>query len=1325
MRAVTIADARFLHELFELQADRRPLDPAVIFRDRQLTYREVEREANRLARLLRSLGAGPGRFVGLYLDRSDQSVIAILAVLKAGAAYVPVDPVYPSDRVRHILTDANAGILLTDRARSSNAAAWGLPIPIVVVDDPSVQDDIARQTADRLTPADTGVTPADLCYVMYTSGTTGYPKGIMTEHRHVVAFTHAFQEVCRIEPADRVYHGFSLGFDGSTEELCMAFVAGAAVVVGPAELARLCEETGRYLTAHGVTYFSTVPTFLGLIKQDVPSLRLLIVSGEPCPPALVRQWVRPGRRMLNVYGPTETTVNTTAWECQPEAVVSIGRPLSGYDTYVLDDEMRPVHDQPGELYIGGVGVSRGYLNQPALTATHFLPNPFARPGHAGNMYRTGDLVERSANGELRFLGRIDTQVKVRGYRIELDEIEAVLREDAAVDAAVVTVVTQDDQQHLAAFVVPATNKTATIAAVPIDRGAILARLRNRLPPYMVPAFLDIIDELPRVASGKVDRRRLPEPRTRLIEIGRTVVPPRTELESRIAALWERLFRTSPISVEADFFMDLGGDSLLATSLVTTLATALAVHVSLRDVYAHPTIAGLSAHIAATASAPRADRDPDSGTPRRPSSREMFERTSPLARGVSVALQALCAMGVYGLIAVIPFLMGMVIFSVRHHTISPANGVGLVAGMLFMGYPLWLKWLIIGRIQPGQFPLWGFAYVRFWLMRRLQVMSGVQLLAGTPLMSLYYRLMGARIGRNCLVDTAYCAAFDLVTIGDDSSVGAETQLLGYRVEDGCVHLGRVEIGRRCFVGMHSTIGLNSRMEDDTKLGDLSLLPDGVAIPRGQSWRGSPASRGPVPLPDVKEPDRPAGHPMLFGALYLVLAGLLGVLVIATGIPAVALLWLARAMGGWGPLAGALVAAVPVSMVSFCLLIAAVKAVVLRRMPPGTCRVDSGLFVRKWVVDALLALSRTYLRPVYTTVYLAPWLRLLGARIGRLAEISTVSQIAPDLADLGDQSFFADGSMIGGRRFFRGHMQVARSHVGRRSFVGNNAILPVGFGLGDACLLGVLSMPPDRPKIAPDGTEWLGAPSFALPHRNKVEGFDLSVTFEPTRGLYAHRLAVDAVRVLLPGVLAVLGGCALYPFLIAAWTRLPWVSTAVLLPLVATAVAAGLALGVVAVKVLVMGHFRPVVKPLWCPYVWWNEVVNGAWETLSVPVLAPLVGSPLFNVALRLMGCRIGRWAFVGTTLFSEFDLVDIGSFAALNEGVVVQNHLFEDRIMKSSHVTIGDECTVGNMAVVLYDSEMARASSIGPLSLLMKGSVIPEAARWIGIPASVSSVSRSR
>jgi len=1318
------SDPQLLHQLFEVQADRRPLECALVYRDRQWSYQEIEDETNRLARHLRALGARPGRLVGIYLDRSERTMIAILAVLKAGAAYVPVDPVNPADRIRHILTEAEVSWLITENALAGTARSLDPALHLIIMDQPATIETVSREPSERLAPAETRATPADLCYVMFTSGTTGRPKGIMTEHRHILAFTRAFQDICRIDVTDRVYQGFSLGFDGSVEEYVLAFAGGAPLVVGPSALARHGDETADYLTAHGVTYFSTVPTFLRLVTQEIPSVRLLVVSGEPCSGELVRRWARPGRRLLNVYGPTEATVNTTSWECRPDTAVLIGRPLSGYRTYVLDENRQPVSSGPGELYIGGEGVARGYLKQPELTAAAFVPDLFSSDP-AARMYRTGDLVEVTDAGDLKFLGRIDSQVKVRGFRIELAEVEAALCECSGVSDAVATTITEDGQTCLAAFVV----------ARSIDRGEVRDRLRRRLPAHMIPSFLDTIDKVPRLASGKVDRRNLPPPRARLVDAQRRIVDPSSEWESQLVAMWEELFRTTPVSVEDDFFVDLGGDSLLAAEFVTVLHRRYAVTISLRDVYAHPSIAKLAAvageaPVSVTKTpAPGGEAEATGdglAASTHASSREVWTRTPRLERLASVVLQAVSALALYGLAAVVPLLASLIVLSVAEARRSVGVGAALLVGLLALSYPAWLavtialKWLIIGRYREGRWSAYGLYAARFWIARRFQAMSGAGLMAGTPAMSTYYRLMGATVGRWCILDTPFCAAFDLVTIGDESCIGAETQLLAYEIKDGMLRVAPITIGRDCFVGTHCALGLRSRMGHGARLGDLSFLPEDRAIPAGESWRGSPATPGPVAVPDVQRPPEMRLDSDGIGLGYVALAVVVDLVFAAALVPAVAVLWLVRA-DGWTWMVVALVAAVPLWVVSCCGVVAVAKRLVLRQIEPGVYSVEQWLFVRKWFVDALVGLGRTYLRPLYTTIYLPVWLRLLGARIGRLAEISTISQGAPDLFDLGDQSFFADGSMIGGRRFHRGHVEVARSRIGRRSFVGNSAVLSVGSGLGDECLLGVVSTPPEGHLTAPDRTEWLGSPAFLLPHRRRVQGFDESVTFEPTRRLYAHRLFVDAMRILVPGVLVVPAATAVYLFAVVAHARLSAGAALALLPVVAAAIGIGVVLAVAALKAIVMGRFEPVVKPLWCSYVWWNEVVNGAWETVAAPALTPLVGSPLFNVFLRTMGCRIGRCASVHTTLFSEFDLVAVGGWTALNEGVVVQNHLFEDRIMKSSRVTIGEGCSVGTMAVILYDSELRPGSALDPLSLVMKGSVVPAGERWVGIPAGRVSV----
>ena len=1337
-----------LHELFEHQADRRPRSPAIVSGDLTLSYEDLERRANQLARALRAQGVKTGELVGLFVERSPYAIVAILATLKAGAAYLPLDPSHPADRTRHILAEAAIATVITEEALRGKAldcleASSGQDrkdgaaprVQVISLDDPSRP--WRAQATTRLPRDETGVASSDLCYVLYTSGSTGRPKGVMTEHRNTVAFVGAFNQVLRLTEADRVFQGFSLGFDGSVEEMWMAFSNGAALVVPPRGAARFGDDLAQLITRGQVTVFSTVPTSLALLSYDaLPTVRLLIVSGERCPDEAVRRWSTPGRRMLNVYGPTETTVNATAAECVAGRVVTIGKALPGYGLHILDERGAAVqHGEQGELFITGPGVARGYLGQPELTTRHFggLP-PGAVPGaparradeSGGRAYRTGDLVSLDADGELLFHGRLDNQIKVRGYRIELSEIENVLCEHASIRTAAVTVVQPDGNPTLAAYVL------AQDARAGISRNGILSHLTARLPPYMIPGFLDVLEALPTLASGKVDRPRLPPPVAALVRTDRALRPPGDALEADLLASYARLLKNEAISTDDDFFLTLGGYSLLAAQLVSALRKDLGLEVAIRDIYSHPTIASLAAHLRSK----RAGRSPAtrghaSATARvtslakAPTTEGRLGGAARLTRTACAVLQALGLYAVYGVLA-LPFLGTLIPFH-RWKTGELSFGsclevcslVWLATWPALLGLSVVAKWTLIGRYRAGSYPLWGWYYLRFWLVRRFQMISGSSLLAGTPLLPLYLRSMGARVGKGCVVNTPFFGIFDLTRIGDDTSIAVETQLLGYRVEDGHLIIGSVDIGSRCFVGTHCAIGLNVHMGDDARLDDQSLLPDGGWIPAGESRRGSPAQPGRVNVP---EPPRGSPfqrwRPVLWGAAHLSALYLIFLLLIPAEIPGCALLWWAEEAHSVGWLIAALPVVGTMTIATFCLSLAALNHLILPSVRPGVYRIGSLFYLRKWASDALMQLSRVFARPIYTTIYLPSWLRLLGAKIGRRAEISTVSQISPKLTHIGDQSFFADGSMVGGNRVHRGLFELRESRIGRRSFVGNGAILPVGASLGDNCLLGCLSAPPAGHQRTPDGTEWLGSPSFALPHRPRHGGFDPSVTHEPTTKLIAQRLLIDGLRIVLPSTLVTAAMVALSTVVEYGRERLPIAEWLLGIPLAEMAIAAATLGTVVLLKQLLVGTFVPTVKPLWSIFVWLNEALNGIYETVAAPTLTLLLGTPFAAPWLRLLGCRIGRDVYLETTLFSEFDLVHLGDGVALNAGAVIQNHLFEDRIMKVSVVEIGDRCTVGNMAVVLYDTEMQAGSSVGPLSLLMKGETLPPHTRWSGIPTAL-------
>ena len=337
-----------------------------------------------------------------------------------------------------------------------------------------------------------------------------------------------------------------------------------------------------------------------------------------------------------------------------------------------------------------------------------------------------------------------------------------------------------------------------------------------------------------------------------------------------------------------------------------------------------------------------------------------------------------------------------------------------------------------------------------------------------------------------------------------------------------------------------------------------------------------------------------------------------------------------------------------------------------------------------------------------------MRLLGARLGKHTEMSTVWSIYPDMLEADDGVFFADGCFLGGSRTHLGRFAMKMTTIGNRSFIGNSAILPAGSSLGSNCLLGVLSAPPEPSRKTPDGTDWLGSPGFQLPNRLKVGGFAEATTYQPTRKLYLQRAAVDALRILIPAYLGTVLGTAAFLAVLAiynahgvwaVYAAAPFIGWTALILAVAT---------VVTLKWSIMGTFKPMVVPLWSAYVWLNEMINGIYEAVMSPVVASFFGTPFVAPLLRLMGCRVGRYCYIGTSLFSEFDLIEIGDYAALNGGAIVQNHLFEDRIMKSSHLRIGDGCAVGNMAVVLYDTRMGDGAVLGPLSLLMKGEIMPSA-----------------
>ncbi|HEX2077200.1 MAG TPA: amino acid adenylation domain-containing protein, partial [Longimicrobium sp.] len=573
-----------VHRLVAAQAARAPDSPAVAGPDGALTYAQLDAAANRIANALRRRGVARGRPVAVCMERSPELAAALLGVWKAGGAYVPIDPAYPDERIRFMLEDTGAPVVAAQERLAARLAAFG--VPVLAVGPGASLAEAAEDTDPGI-----GVGPSDLAYAIYTSGSTGRPKGVMVEHGALANLVGWHREVFRVGPADRATLIAGVGFDASTWELWPYLASGASLRVVPEDLRADPARLREWMAGEEVTVaFLPTPVAEAVLPLEWPAdgaLRVLLAGGD-------RLRSRPSPSLpfalVNNYGPTENTVVATSGTVAAEGAgfPSIGRPIGNTAAYVLDGYGNPVPaGVPGELFVGGAQVARGYLRRPAMTAERFLPDPFSRtPG--ARMYATGDRVRWTAEGEIDFLGRTDFQVKVRGFRIEPGEVEAALRTHPGVaDAVCVARADEGGETRLFGYVVADTND----AALP---ESIRAHLKERLPDYMVPAATVVLDAFPLTPNGKVDAAALPVPQVAQAERG--YVAPRNETERVMAEIWAEMLRVERVGVHDDFFA-LGGHSLLVTQVLRRAREVLGLTAPVAALFQHPTIAELATVLA--------------------------------------------------------------------------------------------------------------------------------------------------------------------------------------------------------------------------------------------------------------------------------------------------------------------------------------------------------------------------------------------------------------------------------------------------------------------------------------------------------------------------------------------------------------------------------------------------------------------------------------------------------------------------------------------------------------------------------------------------------
>jgi amino acid adenylation domain-containing protein len=584
-----------VHEAFEAQVARTPAAIAAEYEEEALSYAELNRRANQIARRLRAAGVGPEVLVGVCLPAGLPRLAALLGIWKAGGGYVPLDPALPRERMQYLAADAGLSVVLANADTADRLPRDGAAVLRLDSEWASIGD----MDGGNLAGAGTGpARPGNVAYVIYTSGSTGRPKGVVIEHRQAINFLLGQVGYWRIQPSDIVLQFASLNFDGSVMDTFMPLLGGARVVLGPPETLHSPPRLAALINSRRVTIAHMTPAVLGLLSdRQFPTLHTMGTGGEELPSELARRWLRPGLRLVNDYGPTEAAVTATSMDLDASSPLppAIGLPLSNYQAYVLDEWLNPVPAGViGELHIGGAGVARGYLNRPALTAQRFIADPL-RPGSGGRLYRTGDLVRRRHDGTIVFLGRGDHQVKIRGLRIELGEVETALASHPTVAQAVVTVVPGPaGDKQLAAYLRPASD------AVP-DPAELRTHCARTLPAYMIPVHLITLATFPLNTSGKIDRAALPAPAgnptpaTPMEAPATRMEAPATPIEAIVAGLFAAVLGLASAGPDDNFF-GVGGSSLQVMRLVDRLNTETGVDVGVAAVFLHPTPREIAARI---------------------------------------------------------------------------------------------------------------------------------------------------------------------------------------------------------------------------------------------------------------------------------------------------------------------------------------------------------------------------------------------------------------------------------------------------------------------------------------------------------------------------------------------------------------------------------------------------------------------------------------------------------------------------------------------------------------------------------------------------------
>ena len=1305
-----------LHHLFERRVDEfekqnNTRHLAVDSIEGQWSYQALEERANQVARYLKLQNLGDGDVIGLLFDKSFHSYVAMLAVLKSHAAYVPLDPVFPGNRIAYIAGDANLKSILTLSQFESLAFKSG--VPALCLDKLSEEIDTRAKT--RLADSETGQASNELCYIIYTSGSTGHPKGVPIMQASICNFVRVASEIYGYRCTDRVYQGLTIAFDFAVEEIWVPLIVGATLLPNQTGTSLLGSDLANFLLQNKATALCCVPTLLASINVDIPDLRLLIVSGEACPQDLIKRWYTSERTILNAYGPTETTVTATLSRPKPDQPITIGKPLPTYSVVILEPGTKNVlpFGKEGEIAIAGIGVAQGYLNRHNQTQQAFIKDFLAIKNNlSGLIYRTGDLGLINENGDIEYRGRIDLQVKIRGYRIELTEIESVILKIPQIAQAVVdTFEPYPGVKELVAYYTLQDDEAA------LAQETLIAKLRTVLPSYMVPSYYEHLAVLPLMASDKADRKALPKPSSQRMNAGQhVIVEPQTTMESVVAEVLADLLELDAVSTEADFFDDLGTDSLLIAMLGAAVRERLPdTDVSMRDFYAYPSVAKLAAHI---------DRKPR--TQHKGSKVDKFHIPSKLDYYTCGVVQ----LASYFLSVLFALVLLQEVVSWTIAAQAPVDIYlrlsGVLAGLFFVWTSLVIaaKWILVGKCKTEKIPIWSFKYYRFWLIKHIIQSSPMELFQGYPLYNAYLRLMGAKIGRNVVMEcqlTPLCA--DLLSIGDHTILRKDSVLVSYKARSNYIYTGPISLGKNVVVGEGSVVDINTVMENGAQLGHTSCLTEGQIIPGDKRYHGNPAEETGTNFRSSDEKQVTSLRQVIYslGQLLNSFFGVVPLFILLISFLITMILPKYEPLTQPWALYILLVTLVAsLSLLLLNLFLNTIFPRVLNRfLKVNQSFVLYGFHFMIFKMIQKFTNSATNNLVFGDSSFIVHYMKLVGYKLSRVIQTGSNFGLEhkhdnPYLCHFGSGTMISDGFSMLNVQESSTAFRLTKTSVGNDNFVGNNVYYPPNGKTGNNCLIATKAMVPIEGKIH-ENVGLLGSPSFEIPRtverNSNIEPATKAVNrLQGVRRKNWHNLRTITGYLMSRFAYAYITLLFFYAIAdsrttLGLFDKIIIVNLFLIFSIGYFIVAERAAFG--------FGRMKPITVSIYDKKYWQVERV---WKSSETFLRGLWLGTPFRSIINRLLGIKQGKMVFDDGLYVSEKTMLEIGDYCNFNTGCVLQSHSLEDGIYKSDYIKVGSQCSIETKAFIHYGVTVDNNVVICADSFVMKGEHLANHTLWGNNPA---------